>query len=164
MRAAWRRRRRVVAGGLILPLDFLESPDAIEDVQVDGGTKGEFDGRADERDFPARDRGVGRDEFVHDGYGHGAALLKKQGGVGEGFFAVLAQFVLEIVVLAEPAAQGTLSDVGLAGGGSDAAGGEHGADGAFLAWGESVTEGIGMRSFHILRLPGGWREIQGVFF
>ena len=113
--------------------------------------------------FPARDRGVGRDEFVHDGYGHGAALLKKQGGVGEGFFAVLAQFVLEIVVLAEPAAQGTLSDVGLAGGGSDAAGGEHGADGAFLAWGESVTEGIGMRSFHILRLPGGWREIQAYF-
>ena len=164
MRAAWHRRRRVVAGGLILPLDFLESPYAIEDVQVDGGTEGEFDGRPDERDFPARDRGVGRDEFVHDGYGHGAALLKKQGGVGEGFFAVLAQFVLEIVVLAEPAAQGALADVGLAGGGGDGAGGEHGADGPFLAWGEPVAEGIGMRSSHIFRLAGARRGIWRCFF
>ena len=55
--------------------------------------------------------------------------------MGEGFLAVLAKFVLEVVVLAEPAAQGALADVGLARGGGDRACGEQGSDGAFLAGG-----------------------------
>ena len=83
------------------------------------------------------------DEFVHDGNGSGRALLKHQGGVREGLLAELAQFVLEVVVLAEPAAQGALTDAGLARGGGDGARGEHGSDGALLAGGESVAADVG---------------------
>ena len=109
------------------------------------------------------DGAPGLDEFVHDGDGRGRALLKHQGGVREGLLAVLAQFVLEVVVLADPAAQGALTDVGLAGGGGDGARGEHGSDGAFLAGSEPVEEDIGVASTHISTLAGDWGKARGGF-
>ncbi len=126
-----------------MALDFLEGLDAIKDVAVDGGAEGELDGSANERDSSGIDGATGLDEFVHDADGLGRALLKHQGGVREGFLTELAQFFLEVVVLAEPTPQGALTDVGLARGGGDGARGEHGLDGAFLAGGESVAADVG---------------------
>ena len=83
--------------------------------------------------------------------------------MGEGFLAVLAKLVLEVVVLAEPAAQGALADVGLARGGGDRACGEQGPDGAFLAGSESVAEDVGMRSSHVFMLAGDWGKARGDF-
>ena len=157
----WRRRRGVVAVGLVLALDSLQSPNAADDVAVDGGAEGVFDGGADEGDLPVRDRGVRFDKFVHQADDPGKVPLKDQGGEAEGFLAVAVKLGFEIVVLAEPAAQGTLADVGLAGGGGNGAGGEQGADGAFLAGGESVAEVVGVGPFHIFKLTGGWRGIWG---
>ena len=116
-------------------LGFLQGLDAVDDVEVDGGAEAVFDGGAYERDSSPIDGGVGADEFSHDPGGFGRAQLQDQGGMGEGFLAVLAQFFLEVVVFAEPAAQGALADVGLARGGGDRACGEQGPDGAFLAGG-----------------------------
>jgi len=45
-----------------------------------------------------------------------------QGGVREGLLAEAAKLVLEIVVLAQPAAEAAFADVGLAGSGGDRAG------------------------------------------
>jgi len=53
-----------------------------------------------------------------------------QGGVREGLLAEAAQLVLEIVVLAEPAAEAAFADLGFAGGGGDRARREQGLDGA----------------------------------
>ena len=157
------RRRRAGVGGLVLALGFLESPHPVDDVAVDGGAKGVFDGRADERDSSGLDRAAGLDEFVHETDGSRGPLLKHQGGVREGLVAELAQFVLEIVVFVEPAAEGALADVGLAGGGGDGAGGEQGLEGAFLAGSESVAEEVGVRSSHIFTVTGRWRGIWGCF-
>ena len=132
---------RIAASGLALGL--FEGLDAFDDVAVDGGAEGELDGSANERDSSGIDAAFGLDEFVHDADGLGRALLKHQGSVREGLLAELAQFVLEVVVLAEPAAQGALTDVGLARGGGDGARGEHGLDGALLAGGESVAADVG---------------------
>jgi len=57
-----------------------------------------------------------------------------QGGVRQGLLAEAAKFVLEIIVLAEPAAEAAFADVGLARGGGDRARREQGFDGAFLRW------------------------------
>ncbi len=127
-----------------MALGLLEGLDAIKDVAVDGGAEGELDGGANERDSSGIDAAFGLDEVVHNADGLGHALLKHQGGVREGFLAELAQFVLEVVVLAEPAAEGALTDVGVARGGGDGARGEQGLDGAFLAGGESVAAGVGV--------------------
>ena len=157
---AW-RGWRIVGGEQLLTLDSLQSQNAADDVAVDSGAEGVFDGRTDEGDLPVRDRGVRFDEFVHQADDPGKVPLQDQGSEAEGFLAVAVKLGFEIVVLAEPAAQGTLADVGLAGGGSDGAGGQHGADGAFLAWRESVEESVGMASLHIFKLAGGWRGIWG---
>ena len=159
-RRGW-RGRRIVGGGLVLALDSLQSPNAADDVAVDGGAEGVFDGGADEGGLPVRDRGVRFDEFVHQADNPGKVPLQDQGGEAEGFLAVTVELGFEIVVLAEPAAQGALADVGLAGGGGNGAGGEQGADGAFLAGGESVAEVVGVASLHIFKLAGGWRGIRG---
>ena len=157
---AW-RGWRIVGGEQLLTLDSLQSPNAADDVAVDGGAEGVFDGRTDEGDLPVRDRGVRFDEFVHQADDPGKVPLQDQGSEAEGFLAVAVELGFEIVVLAEPAAQGALADVGLAGGGGDGAGVEQGEDGAFLAGGESVAEVVGVGPFHIFKLAGGWRGIWG---
>ena len=156
-----------IAGGG-LALSFFESFDAVDEVAVDGRAEGELDGGADERDSSGFDGAIGLDEFVHDADGCGDALLKHQGGVREGQLAELAQLFLEVVVLAEPAPQSALTDVGLARGGGDGARGEHGLDGAFLAGGESVSADVGATFVHIglvliFRLAGGGRAIRDGF-
>ncbi len=144
-------------------LGFLEGLDAVDDVHVDGGAEGVFDGGANEHDSSRIDGAVRSDELVHEADGLGRALLKHQGGMREGFLAVVAKFVLEVVVLAEPAAQGALADVGLARGGGDRACGEQGPEGAFLAGSESVVEDIGVRSAHMFTLAGDWGKARGDF-
>ena len=50
----------------------------------------------------------------------------------QGLLAEAAKFVLEIIVLAEPAAEAAFADIGLAGGRGDRARREQGLDGALL--------------------------------
>jgi hypothetical protein len=62
-------------------------------------------------------------------------LLETEGDVSQGLLALMAEFLLEIFVVAEPAAEGAFADLGFLGGGDDGAGLEQGGKGAVLGGG-----------------------------
>ena len=77
--------------------------------------------------------------------------------MGEGFLAQVTQLVLKVLVVAEPAAQGSLGDAGLASGGGDRASFEQGDEGAFLDRGQKVVIGLdGEGSFGAI-----WQGLAG---
>ncbi len=99
---------------------------------------GEIDHGADERGTSRLDAPSGREQTAHRVEGALGLLLQTRGGVRESFLADLAQLGLEVLVLAQPQAQGALADLGLAGGGDDRRRIEQGLERAVLAPGESV--------------------------
>ncbi len=123
---------------------------------------GEIDHGADERGAAPLDAPSGSQQTADRIEGALGLLLQARGGVRESFLADLAQLGLEVLVLAQPQAQGAFADLGLAGGG-DRRRIEQGLERAVLARGESrrfplfsllaVLSGLGLCTRIILYKP-----------
>ncbi len=94
-----------------------EGADEPGQVAVGVRALGEIDHGADERGASRLDAPSGSQQTADRVDGPPGFLLQARGGVGEGFLADAAQFGLEVLVLAQPEAQGALADLGLAGSG-----------------------------------------------
>ena len=115
---------------------------AVGEVGVGTGAEGEVEGGADEQGAGQLDAVLGVEQGEQSVGGRRGAVLQAGGGVGEGLLAQLAELVLKILVVAEPAVQGALGDAGLAGGGGDRAGAEQGGEGALLGGRQTVVIGF----------------------
>ena len=112
--------------------------DKAGEVAVGVGAVGEIDHGADQRDTSRVDTPVGSQHAADRFEGAFGLPVQARGDVGERRLAHLTQLGLEVLVLAQPEAQGALADLGFAGGGDDGSRLEQGLERAVLARGEAV--------------------------